>query len=106
VPEREPGRLPLEPGGDDFRETGLPRPGHGERDQRVGDLGGLLGRHVETQRLDRHEQTIGFGLGAVDRAQNTNTNLMQDPEGTEGAWREKGIREIVVQRRTPRPPDP
>ena len=105
VLERQPGGFAFDAGRDGTGQTGVPRPGADERGQIARDVGGLLRRRVDAQRLDRDQRTVGLGLGTIDRAEDTNTNLMQDPEGTEGARREKGIREIVVQRETPRPPD-
>jgi hypothetical protein len=66
----------------------------------------VLRRHVDPQGLDGDQRAVGLSLRAIDRAEDTNPNLMQDPEGAKRARREKGIREFVVQRETPRPPDP
>jgi hypothetical protein len=106
VAHGEPRRLAFEACSHDRGQSRLNGPAGGQGHERLGDLGCLLGRHVEPQGLDGHQRRVGLVLGAVHGTQDANTNLMQDPEGTEGVRCAKGIREIVVQRESPRPPDP
>jgi hypothetical protein len=50
-----------------------------------GELGGLLGRHVEAERLDRDQPAFNRIVRAKYGTEAAGPDLMQDSKGTEGS---------------------
>ena len=67
--------------------------------ERVGDFVRLLGWRVDLEDLHGDELFAHAVLGAIDRTEDTNPNLMENAEGAEGNRRRGGIGEVVNQLR-------
>ena len=64
----------------------MEEPGVRGRRKLVGERLGLLGRHVEAEDLYGDKTIAGWLVGAKDRSERANADLMQHPEGAERWW--------------------